>query len=148
MSRLIAKGMENRRKMIARSIEENVCRAIYEPPFNEGVFEDEPNLVYVPKQVALDMDQVVGTAVQAMRNTGDLSRMSFLEHFGFDEDVEAQRRQLEKDMGYDDLFQTHVPFDSPENGGGATSDKPAPDGGGGDNQTNQSRKAASRRGST
>ncbi|MGZ4745716.1 MAG: hypothetical protein ACXVYY_01400 [Oryzihumus sp.] len=142
IGRAIAKGMQNRRRMIARSIEEHIARAVVEHPLNAGLFEQEPNLVFVPKAIALDMDQVIGTAVQAARNTGDLSRMSFLEHFGFDEFVEAQRREMEKKMGFDDLFQTHVPFDgqggqSAGDAGDTATGKAKGNGSGGDGGTGQ-----------
>jgi hypothetical protein len=142
IGRAIAKGMENRRSMIARMVQKEIARAVVEHPFNDGLFEEEPELVFIPKQIALDMDAVVGTAVQAMRNTGDLSRMSYLEHFGFDEFVEAQRRKQEKELGFDDLFETHVPFDSP---GASAGGQPAKGpGAGGDGGTGQNMNNASK----
>jgi hypothetical protein len=113
--RLIAKGMENRRNEISRDIKARLLSQIIER--NPGIFpgDEVATLTYVPKQITVDIDQVVAQAVQNARNTNDLSRRSYLEHFGFDEELEAMRVRQERDSGLDDLFQTRVPFNSPDN---------------------------------
>lgn len=116
IGRMIARMLENRRHMLKRFIEREVARRIMD--VNKGVakFEEEPNLVYTPRNVQLDSDQQIVQAIVAANARGDLSRHSFLEFFGFDEEVEAQWKLHEEESGLDDIFQTHTPFDSPLNG--------------------------------
>ena len=59
-------------------------------------------------------------AVLTLRTQNELSRETTLEHFGFDQAVEAMRREFEEDSGYDDLFKTQVPFSAPAQVSGAS----------------------------
>jgi hypothetical protein len=118
LSRAVARGMENRRHMIARSWERHFARAIFNHPRNEGVFKgfDEPSLVYVPRNIALDIDAAIITAIMNLRARREISRDTILEHFGLDQATEAQRMEMEEEF-YDDIFKTFTPFDSPEHMG-------------------------------
>jgi hypothetical protein len=113
--------------MFRRFIEENVCRAIVEHPRNAGKFETEPNLAFTPRLIQLDSDAEFIKAVLALRTQKELSRASVLETFGFDQGVEAMRREIEEEE-YDDIFQTAVPFDSPANQAGTPADGAPADG--------------------
>lgn len=115
LSRAVARNMENRRHMLKRSLEKEFARRIYEHPFNATKFDggEEPNLTYTPRNVALDIDAAMVQAIVGLRTQRELSRETILEHFGFDQDVEAQRREIEEER-YDHIFKTHTPFDSPE----------------------------------
>ena len=132
MSRTVARAMEGRRHMIGRFLEKQIARAVVEHPKNEGIFtEGAPSLAYTPPNIQLD--NVDSSAVQAIlqaRTTGDLSRESFLDYFGFDQEVEHMRVALEQTK-YDQTFQTRVPFDSPTNNdarsGPGAANKPAND---------------------
>jgi hypothetical protein len=117
-ARLVARNLENRRHMIRRFLEKNIARAIVNHPNNDGVFEGgEPNLTFVPKNIALDADAGAAASIIQLRTMNELSRESTLEYFGFDQAVERMRRILEDEGGADDDFQTIVPFNSPDNNG-------------------------------
>lgn len=134
LSRAVARNMENRRHMMRRDIEEHIARAVYEHPRNIGVFDEgeEPNLVFVPRNVALDIDAAFIQAMMGLRQSQEISRETILEYFGLDQGTEAQRRQMEDEF-YDDVFQTIVPHGSPDAqpnggrpvGGGDSPDNPA-----------------------
>jgi hypothetical protein len=119
LSRAVARNMENRRHMLKRFIEREVGRRVYEHPLNARAFDgtEEPNLVYTPRNIALDVDAAMVQAIMALRTQREISRGTILEHFGFDQSVEAQRREMEEDV-YDDIFKTAVPFSSPQLQGG------------------------------
>lgn len=124
IARGVGRLLESRRQMFRRFIEEQVCRAVVEHPRNTGLFDTEPNLAFTPRQIQLDNDAEFTKAVLALRTQKELSRQSVLETFGFDQAVEAMRREIEADE-YDDIFKTAVPFDSPANAAGG---QPGPDG--------------------
>lgn len=137
LSRAVAKSMEDRRHMIRRDLEKHIARAVVKHPNNHGVFEDEPNLVYVPRTIALDVDQAMVQALMNLRTMREVSRETILEHFGLDQETEALRVELEAER-YDDIFKTVVPFsgggNSFVNGGtGAQGGRPV---GGGDSPQN------------
>jgi len=116
--RLVARALENRRHMIRRFLEREISKAVYEHPRNRNVFEGrEPNLTFVPNHIALDDDAGMATSIISLRTMNEISRESTLEYFGFDQEVEAMRRELEKASGMDDTFETVVPFSSPGQGG-------------------------------
>ena len=96
--------------MMKRALEKHIARAVVEHPDNEGKFEDEPNLAFTPRNVQLDTDAEIAQAIMALRTQKELSRESTLEYFGFDQATEAQRREFEEESGFDDIFQTQVPF--------------------------------------
>jgi hypothetical protein len=103
--------------MFRRYIEENICRAVVEHPRNEGKFKDEPNLAFTPRIIQLDNDSEFYKSVLALRTQKEISRNSTLETFGLDQDVERMWREIEEEQGYDDVFKTAVPFNSPDNEG-------------------------------
>lgn len=115
IARGIARLLESRRKMFQRFMEEHLVRSILEHPANVGIFKgSDPSLAFTPRNIQLDSDADFLKSVLAMRTMNELSRQSMLETFGFDQAVEAMRREIEAEPGgYDDIFQTHVPFDSP-----------------------------------
>ena len=123
--RMISRGLQNRRIGIKRDYEENLGRAITDHPFNEGKFEEDPNLTYTPRNVNLDTDQALLQTMVAIAGRGDMSRMTLLEEIGYDEEEEARRREMEA-QHYDPIFKTTVTPGSPNN-------PFAPDGGPGNN---------------
>lgn len=118
VARGIARLMESRRHMMKRALEDRIAKAVVEHPYNDGKFEGEPNLAFIPRNVQLDSDSQIVQAVMALRTQKELSRETILEYFGFDQEVEAQRRENEDESGMDQIFGTTVPFNSPLNQGG------------------------------
>jgi hypothetical protein len=116
-SKSIARVLETKRLSFKRIMEEKIAKAVCDHPANKDKFEAEPNLAYTPRNVQIDSDAALTNAVMALRTQNELSRETTLEHFGYDQDVEAQRRQNEEESGLDDIFQTAVPFSSPQQGG-------------------------------
>jgi len=106
LAKFLAKGIENRRHMLRRSIERNVLRPAY-------VMNDQltvvPKLRFHPKRVALDFDAGIASFLMDLRDRGDLSRESILEELDFDQEQEFLRRQLEAEK-YDSTFQTVTPW--------------------------------------
>lgn len=109
ITRGIARELENRRHMMKRAVEEHIARAVVDHPGNDGVFSDEPNLTFTPRNVQLDSDAEIMRSILTLRSTNEISRESTLEYFGFDQTVEALRRELEADR-FDDIFKTQVPY--------------------------------------
>jgi hypothetical protein len=114
VARGVARLLESRRLMIKRELEKRIARTVVEHPSNKGKFEDEPNIAFIPRNVQLDSDAQVVQAVMSLRTQRELSRGSILEFFGFDQEVEAQRRLNEEESGMDAIFGSMVPFSSPQ----------------------------------
>lgn len=113
LSRIVARTLENKRHMLKRVLEEKIGKAVMDHPFNEGKFKEAPNVAYTPRNVQIDADSQMLQAILSLRMQGDLSRESGLEAFGYDQDVEAQRKENEEENGYNDLFKTQIPFSAP-----------------------------------
>jgi hypothetical protein len=130
VARMVARLLENRRHMLKRVIEKKIYDSVAQHPFNAKAggtgFQDVPNLAFTPRNVQLDNDAQMVSAILATRTSKDLSRQSWLEFLGFDQEVEAQRRELEEEL-YDPIFQTAIPFNSPANttGGGPPPPEPS-----------------------
>lgn len=126
-ARLVARGMENARHMMKRHLELEIARAVVRHPRNKGLFSDTPSLTFVPRDIKLDTDTGVAQAIINLRTMNELSRESTLEYFGFDQAVEAIRREIEEKSGLDDTFQSQVPFSGqqPAATGGAPAKPPA-----------------------
>lgn len=120
VARGVARQLETKRHMLKRSLEKHIAHEVVEHPLNDAKFEGEPNLAFTPRNVQLDSDQQITQAIMALRTQKEISRESILEYFGFDQSVEAQRREFEEESGLDDIFQTAVPFSSPEQNGAGT----------------------------
>lgn len=122
VAKAVARGLENRRHGMKRDFEKNLSRMIYKHPFNDGQFAAEPNLVFSPRNIALDQDQQTIQALIALSARGDISRMTVLEEIlDLDEETEAQRREMEA-LWFDPIFKTATPFNG-------NSNPMAPDGG-------------------
>lgn len=131
VARGVARVLESRRHMMKRTLEHRLATAVVEHPYNLKAgglgFQETPNLAFTPRNVQLDNDAQMIQAILSTRNSKDLSRESWLEFIGFDQEVEAQRREMEAEA-FDPIFQTAVPFDSPANASpqatGATGGRP------------------------
>lgn len=132
MARVVARGLESRRYMLKRSFEREILNKVFER--NEQ-FTDEPTLVFYPHQIALDFDADMASYILDLRDRGDVSRETILTLVDLDQDEEFQKRKEEKKNGYDQVFQTQVPFtvqkptmgpnDAAGGGGAATSPRTA-----------------------
>lgn len=105
----IARGIESRRNDLADTlwthlVEETVRK-------NEAVLTETPHISYHPKRVVINLDYNVMKLVLQLRDRGDISRETELEEFQMDQEVEYVRRKREK--GIDNVFQSSVPFSSP-----------------------------------
>lgn len=120
VSRMIARVLESRRHMLKRALEHHIARTVVEHPVNSNLFGGEPNLAFTPRTVQIDSDAQITQSVMALRAQKELSRESALEYFGFDQEIEAQRREHEEESGLDRTFGTQVPFSSPALNSGGT----------------------------
>lgn len=116
LSHAVARALENRRHMLRRTLERHIAREVVEHPRNAGKFEAEPNLVYTPRNISLGWEQPYLQALLNLRTQREISRETLLEVFGLDQATEAQRREMEAER-FDDIFQTQVPFSSPQMNG-------------------------------
>lgn len=108
--KVIAKGMESRRHMLRRSFE----KFIIKPMFDQNLeLNAPPKLVFSPKQIALNFDPNWASFLLDLREANEISRQTILSQFDIDQDDEAMLRQREMDNGYDDIFQTQVPYGTP-----------------------------------
>lgn len=113
IGRVIARSLAARRHMLKRTIEKEIIRQVTEHPLNTD-FTEECKITFSPRRMELEFDPAVATIVQELRDRGDISRESILAEFGFDQDMEAKRRELEDDR-YEGIFDpVNVPFDSPD----------------------------------
>ena len=110
MSRVVARGLENRRHQLVRTLERALFREIMER--SDGL-DEMPSLEFTPKRITLDFDADVVQAILKLRDRGDISRETTLEELDFDQDIEVIRRAKEK-LIYDEVFQSSTPFSSPE----------------------------------
>ena len=86
------------------------------------VINEETFIEFSPRRMELEFDPSVVTMIQSLRDRGDMSRETVLTEFGFDQELEASRRDYEDDRWPDTFEPVNVPFDSP--------DKTTPDGAG------------------
>jgi hypothetical protein len=134
-ARLMVARLKSRRRMLQRALEKHLARvgAVLN---GDTALENVPSLAFTPRNIPIVGVTAQLAAVLQARQRNELSRASYLEELGYDQDVEAQRREHEAESGLDDTFQTHEPFDSPSAGGGKTADpaksnnNPNPRGGG------------------
>ena len=105
LSFAVARAMENRRHMLKRFIEHAIAHAVLDHPLNDGVFDEEPNFVYTPRNISLGFDAALMQAILALRTSRDISRETILELVGLDQETEAMRREIESDL-YDEVFGT------------------------------------------
>jgi hypothetical protein len=107
--KVIARGMESRRHMIKRSLE----RYVFKPLLDRNPeLESMPKLEFHPRAIALDFDAAYASFLFDLRQANELSRETILNQFDLSEDLEAELRKREM-VEYDHIFQTQVPFSTP-----------------------------------
>ncbi len=110
LGKIIAEGLESRRKMIRRCLEAKVIKPTVE---RNAAFTSRPKLLFSPEQISLSFDAAWASFLLDMGDTGDLSRETRLTSFGFNQKDEAARIVREKKL-YGDIFPKHtVPFSAP-----------------------------------
>ena len=132
LGKVIARGLASRRHMLKRNLERELIKAVQDHPDNADVdFQKKVRIEYAPRHIELEFDPVLATAIQELRDRGDISRQTTLDEHGFDQDLEAKRRERE-DEEYEDVFKpVNVPFDSPDKttpGGSGRTNRPTPTG--------------------
>ena len=125
VSLVVSRGFENRRHQIGRSLERALFRTTVD---NNDELTETPSLLFSPRRITLNVNQDIVNAVLKLRDRGEISRGTALEELDYDQEVEAIRRVREEEE-FDDIFLTHVPFDSPTNApapgaGGKAGNKP------------------------
>ena len=106
LMKVIAAGIESRRHQLARSL----AKHVFTPMFDDNKpFKTRPKLRYSPKNIALEFDQGYAQFLFDMRQSGMISRESFLTQFDFDQEDEARLLQRE-DEQFDDIFNETVLF--------------------------------------
>jgi hypothetical protein len=130
LGKVIARGLQNRRHMLKRTLEKELIRVVTDHPLNEK-FDKDAKIEFAPRRMEIEMDEALITVLQELRDRGDLSRETLLREFNFDQDLEAQRREYEDDK-YEKIFKpVQVPFDAPgktgvtPGGAGRTGGRPA-----------------------
>lgn len=109
LAKFIAKGLESRRHMLRRTLED----AVFTPMFDRNdTLETAPKLLFHPKQIALDFDSAWATFLLDLRESNEISRNTILSQFDLDQADEARMLEREAEQ-YDDIFMTQVPFSVP-----------------------------------
>jgi hypothetical protein len=138
MGRVIARGLASRRYMMKRSIEKHVIQAVIEHPLNvDAGFDRDTFIEFAPRRMELEFDPSVVSMIQSLRDRGDMSRETILTEFGFDQSLEASRREYEDDRWPKTFEPVNVPFDSPNKG---NPDKSGREGGRPDGSTTKTKK--------
>lgn len=112
LGKIIAEGLESRRKMIRRTLERQIVRRIME---RNPVFTVRPKMLFTPEQISLSFDSAWASFILDLRDAGEISRETELSSFGFSQKDEAARLEREKKV-YDDPvgpFKHQVPFSAP-----------------------------------
>jgi hypothetical protein len=119
--KLVASGMESRRKMIRRSLEQFVLLPMFEA---NDELKTEPRLSYHPKDIALAFDDALAGFLLELRNAREISRFTLLNQFGMSEEFEADMLEREEEL-FDDIFKTINPNNQGQPGGATPTAQPA-----------------------
>ena len=108
--RVVARGLEARRRMIKKTIEKNVLIPIWKA---NPELKGRPYLSFAPRHVALDFDPNFTQLMLAIYHDGSLSRDTLLSMVDHDQGEEAHKREVEKE-NFDKIFK---PRQAPNMGG-------------------------------
>lgn len=100
--RVVARGLEARRRSIKSTVERNVLMPIFEA---NPDLKEKPKLQFTPRSVALDFDPNFIQLMLSLYNDGSVSRDTMLGMVDLEQSDEAHRREMEKEEGWDDLFE-------------------------------------------
>lgn len=107
--KMIARGMEGRRHMMRRSLEQKLWGPMFDANDN---METEPKLRFAPRSIALDFDAAFASFLLQLREANEISRETILSMFDLDQGEEAMFLEREAE-DFDETFQTQVPFAAP-----------------------------------
>lgn len=110
LGKVVASALASRRHMLKRMVEAEIVRPTQDMNPELGA---KAKLEFAPRRVELGFDSDLITLIQELRDRGDLSRQTVLEEFGFDQDMEAIRREREQKVDKTIFKPVNVPFDSP-----------------------------------
>jgi hypothetical protein len=117
--RIIAAGLEGRRKMVRRSIE----RQIFSPICDANEQLDKAKLKFRPETITLAFDPARATFLLDMREARELSRDTLHNELGIDQSEEADLMEREAEV-FDPVFKTIVPHGvNPGEDDGGTPDR-------------------------
>lgn len=119
--KVVAAGMESRRKMLRRALERNVFGPMFDS--NDSLLT-EPKLEFHPKQIALDFNAPMATFMLDLRAQREISRHTILSQFEISQEFEAAMLEREA-TEFDPIFQTINPNNQGQPGG--TTPAPAQD---------------------
>lgn len=103
--RIIAAGLEGRRKMVRRSLERHILSPIFEA--NDSLLE-KAKLKFRPETITLAFDPARATFLLDMREARELSRDTLHNELGIDQAEEADLMEREAET-FDPIFKTIVP---------------------------------------
>lgn len=114
LTRIMGRVLESRRHMLRRFVE----RTIVKPTFDRNdELTTPPRLRFAPKRIALALDPSTMQVLMDLRDRGEISRSTLLGEMDFSQEDEASKIEMERKI-YDDIFETRVPFNSPDNAPG------------------------------
>lgn len=102
--RVVARGLEARRRKIKKIVEKKVLHEIWR---KNPQLKEKPRLSFTPRHVALDFDPNFIQLMLAVYNDGSLSRDTILGLVDHDQAEEAHKREVEKEL-YDDIFEPRM----------------------------------------
>lgn len=118
LMKVVASGMESRRKMLRRTLEKHIFTPMFEQ--NDGL-KTPPRLQFHPARIALEFDDALASFMMELRNSREISRHTLLSQFEFSQEFEADMLEREDDL-YDDIFKTINPNNQGQPGSGVGPD--------------------------
>lgn len=109
LTKVVAKGLESRRKMINRALEKHIFKPMFD--MNDEI-KTRGKLMFHPASIALDFDSAWAMFMLQLRQDREISRDTILSQFDLNQKHEFQMLKREADK-YDDTFQSQVAFSGP-----------------------------------
>lgn len=106
LAQLAGHWLESERQMLRRTLE----ASIYGPMVARNPDLGPAKQRFHPQHIALSFDQAWASFLMDMRAQNEISRETFHGEFEFSQEDEAALIEREREE-YDDIFQTHIPFD-------------------------------------
>jgi hypothetical protein len=108
--KVVAKGLESRRKMIRRTLEREIWRPMYH--MNDEL-KTRGKLLFHPSAIALDFDDAWASFLLQLRQDREISRDTILSQFDLSQEHEYLMLQREQ-AKYDDVFRSQVAYTAPQ----------------------------------
>lgn len=140
--KVLARGMESRRHMIKRTLEEKLFSPMFD--MNESL-DTPPKLRFRPRTIDLGFDDKLAAFLLDLREAGEVSRETILAQFDLDQTDESRYIERERET-FDKVFKTINPNNQGVPGAGGTADPNNGGGAGGAPAGGESQRQAVRRG--